>query len=103
MGVCVLACSAVTPSCKPAGPVPHGTSPELLSHVLALLNHDVLKGLLGPPTHRGDVMNEAILLGTLERIVRALEAQVALQRQALLRLGWLPEDAPDRDAKEAER
>ena len=48
-------------------------------------------------------MDERLLLGTLERIVRALDAQVALQRQALLRLGWLPEDAPDRHAEEAER
>jgi len=37
------------------------------------------------------VMDDPRLLGTLERIAHALEAQTKLQRQALIRLGWLVE------------
>ncbi|HEY5529971.1 MAG TPA: hypothetical protein VIL51_11080 [Thermoleophilia bacterium] len=36
-------------------------------------------------------MDDPRLLGTLERIAHALEAQTKLQRQALIRLGWLVE------------
>lgn len=34
-------------------------------------------------------------MGTLERIARALEEQVVLQRRALIRLGWLVEELDD--------
>jgi len=40
-------------------------------------------------------MDDPRMIGALERIAHALEAQTKLQRQALIRLGWLVEEPED--------
>jgi len=40
-------------------------------------------------------VDNARLIGALERIASALEAQTKLQRQALIRLGWLVEETEE--------
>ncbi len=44
-------------------------------------------------------MSDPRLLGTLERVAHALEAQTKLQRQALVRLGWLIEEPEENDSE----
>jgi len=45
-------------------------------------------------------MDERLLFGTLERIARALEAQVMLQKRALIRMGWLVNEEAEQGDEE---